>query len=323
MAHRDERDALRAQVESLKRELSDAQAARDTSRATPPGVGAKLATALRSVRTRIAAIGTVLAETPPKWSRGRARGFGAIAALVLGGTLGTMLVWGAASEGRTTMTTLDIALIVGAFVGPPIGVGLSALALRAPGSVLGASAAAVGVVVMAVMIAQLVPPVRDAPRQIFLGRTQGTVETVSARPGAAWAEIVPAYVWLDHMGGASDTVMRDGRQVTRSSSAAPIVPAVPWSGATSLFVCGDENWLRLSGVGSGRIEGRVENAGGLELDAIGRTGVTVGPQPRCVSPSMWGAQSAMALGLVAMALWLVLFSLGGAWALMRIAGGAV
>lgn len=322
MAHRDERDALRAQVDSLKQELADAKNAQKRApRATRPGIGAKLGSALDSARARVAKLGDAIRSTPVTWTPARARGFGAVAALVLCVALATMLIWGASSEARTEMTTLDIAIMVGFFVGPPIAIFAAALLFRAPGSALWSGAGALGALIFAVLAAQLVPMVRDAPRQIFLGRAQGSVEAVSAQPGVAWAQIAPAYVWLDRMGGASDTVMRNGRQETRSSSAAPIVPAIPWSGATSLFVCGDPNWLRLTAGGSGAIEGRVENADVLTLAAIERTGVTVGPQPRCVSPAPWGTQAALALGLLAMALWLAVFSLGGGFALMRIAGG--
>jgi len=324
MPHRDDREALRAQVESLKQELADVQADREREqrRTARPGLGAKLGKAFDRTRAQITKLYGAIVSTPVKWTPWRARGFGAVAAMVLGVALATVQIWGAATERQPTLTTFDIALIVGLFVGPPLGVGVAALVFRAPGSVLWSGAGALAVLVFAVMFAQLVPMVRDAPRQMFLGRAAGTVEAVSAQPGVAWAQIAPAYVWLDRMGGASDTVMRNGRQETRSEFAAPIVPAIPSSGATSLFVCGDPNWMRLTASGgSGAIDGRVENAVGLELQAIARTGVTVGPQPRCVSPAMWNAQTALALGLVAMMLWLVVFSFGGAFALMRIAGG--
>ncbi len=180
MVHRDDRDALRAQVESLKQQLADAQAEREQAgvqakreqagvqakrEQARPGLGAKLAKALGWGRAQIAKLYGAIVSTPTKWTPWRSRGFGAVAALVLGVALATVLIWGAASEARTGMTTLDIAVMVGFFVGPPIGVGVAALVFRAPGSALWSGAGTLAVLVFAVMIAQLVPMVRAWTRR--------------------------------------------------------------------------------------------------------------------------------------------------------------
>ncbi len=321
MAHRDDREALSAKVDSLQRELAQVRAEQERERSRDPqksrptqGSGA-----LAPLVRRAMSLWTAMTATPAEWSTWRAWTFGALAALVLGGTLLTMLVWSAAAEGHPDLTPVDIAVIALGFGGPPIVLGLAALLLRAPGNALWTAAGALGVIVFAVLIAGGLPAVRDAPRLMLLGRTQGSVETVGATPGVAWAEISPAYVWLDRMGIASTTVTRDGREETTSSAAVPIVPAIPWAGPTSLFACGDENWLRLMGSGSGTLGGRLETAVGLDLEAIQRTGVAVGQEPRCVTTTLGGANTTIGLGLLWMTLWLAVFGLGGARALMMIA----
>lgn len=215
---------------------------------------------------------------------------------------------------------LDMALMAWSLVGAPIVIGIAARALRAPGSVVGTAFAAGGVVIVAVMITGALPAVRDVPRLLLSGTAAGTVETIGATSNIGWAEIEPAYVWVARMGTASRSVHEDGREETRSVSASPIVPAIPWAGPTSLFSCADSNWQRLAGAGSGTVGGRIELATGLELEAIQRTGVAMGARPLCVTSTLGGVKATLAIGLIAMALWLAVFVLGGSWALMRIAG---
>jgi hypothetical protein len=318
MTGRDDRAALEAKAGRLERELAATRAQlRRPSRLADAG------------RSFADGSGRATAATPSGWTPTRAWLFAGFAALVLGALLAAFL-FGEALD-RTGMFEVERVLsdhlwvaITGFFLGPPLLVMTAALLLRAPGNVLATGGVTLATVVCTSLLIGAITPLREAPL-VLLGTTiKGSIEAVTADRRVTWAEIQPAHVWTAKIGtGVSSQTDEDGRIHTSSDSAAPIVPAIPWSGEISLFACDDAEDLRTDWPDDGTIAGRVIPVADLAADAVRdlaqREGLRVGPHPRCIRPTLGDAGTTYALSLAIVACFLLVAPLGGAWLLLHTA----
>lgn len=330
MAHRDDREALRAKNVALERELADAREALERARAPVDARPrpSRLAPIAARGRKLLGALITHLSPRPSlaSWGTARALAFAALVALLVAGTavvvisLFTYMDGPGPDEGPIEVAFW--AAVAWAFLGPGTVAWAAARLLRAPGSA-GTAGAVAGVIALGVVVAPgFFPGLQDAPRFLVGGTASGTLEQVRAQPGAAWGRIEPAYV-LGAIGtGVYTSTDSQGRTSTSSVSCSPIVPAVPWDGPVTFFLCGDRDDLSTVGRGPGFVAGRITRATGMEYDAVqdlSRSGILVDVAPRAVTATVGGAEATFALGVIGLLLVIGVGSLGGAFYALRAA----
>jgi len=206
------------------------------------------------------------------------------------------------------------------FAGLPLSLALLARLSGAPRRL---SVAGVGLLAafFLFMILMALPSLLAAPRLVLGGAARGTVADISASH-AAWAEVSPARVWTEHVGTGVYSTMKDGRRRTTSISAAPIVPAIPHDGPIDLFLCDDRD--DLVDPGTGTLAGILAPATDLAGDAVRQLadqGLRVGPDPRCLEPTLFGWLPTLALRLLYTALFAAVVTFAAAWGLTRTALG--